>query len=481
VRVLLIWPHNSESVLNDSLSCCEPLPFEYLAGALQPHHDVVIHDQRLDPSLFQRADDPAPGLIGVAIPYTTALRGAAELARQARRLWPHVPIVIGGHHPTVSRQWLDGFPADYVIAGEGAMAMSYLAGCLERGGRFDMVPGLAPFNHPVRLPAVPPLGSLDELPLPDRSVTTAHRNHYFHSIYRPVALVRFSAGCPYRCTFCILWRLTNQRYMTRQADRIVAELASIEVDNVYVVDDEAFIQPHRMTALADAISEAGIHKRYHMYVRADTAVRNPAVIERWAEIGLDSVLMGAESMDEQDLLDYQKAAHTCDNRHAMRLFHQCGVKVRANFIVRPEYSDEDFDRLSETVCALGVDLPSFAVLTPLPGTVPFEERRNEIISNNPDLFDCYHTLFPTRLPLARFYDRLASLLETAAGRNSLPGTNNPGVFYFSAGGGFQRMVDAIRDAPRLYDSPRREQETELPEFNERTAQCTPQQPLIQLR
>ncbi|HLJ14272.1 MAG TPA: radical SAM protein [Bryobacteraceae bacterium] len=480
MRVLLIWPHNSESVLNDSLSCCEPLPFEYLAGALRGHHDVVIHDQRLDGSLSLRAQEEAPGLVGVAVPYTTAVAGALALAREAKSLWPHVPIVLGGHHVTVSRLWLDDFPADYVVAGEGGEALNHLANSLEKHTSFRMVPGLAPFHRRSEVLAPSQMRSLDELPLPDRSITRQHRRQYFHSIYKPVALVRFSAGCPYRCTFCILWRLTNQRYLTKQADRIVRELSQIEVDNVYVVDDEAFIQPKRMLDLAQAVEGAGIRKKYHMYVRADTAVRNPAVIERWAEIGLDSVLMGAESMEEQDLLDYQKAAQVSDTRAAMQLFHRLGIKVRANFIVRPEYTEDDFERLSDTVRALAVDLPSFAVLTPLPGTVLFEEQRQNLISNNPDLFDCYHTLLPTRIPLWRFYDRLACLLETASNRSSSTDGASPGVFYFSNNGAFERMVGTIRGGDKLHQ---REWQGNPISISERTTPCTakPATALLQLR
>lgn len=389
--------------------------------------------------------------------------------------------MIGGHHPTVSRLWLEGCEADYLVVGEGGIALRHLADSLERGGRFDMVQGLAPLGGPLENLHAPQIHSLDELPPPDRSVTRAHRHDYFHSVYRPVALVRFSAGCPYRCTFCILWRMTGQRYLTKHADRIVTELSAIDVENVYVVDDEAFIQPARMMALAAAIGEAGIRKRYHMYVRADTAIRNPAVIERWAETGLDSVLMGAESMDEQDLLDYEKAAHVTDTREAMRLFHRVGVRVRANFIVRPEYGEEDFDRLSETVQSLGVDLPSFAVLTPLPGTVLFDERKHELISDNPDLFDCYHTLFRPRLPLPRFYDRVASLLEAAAARNPSPDAPSPGVFYYSNGAAFQRMIETIRGAHHLHVDRFREESQASTASQERTAPCTLQQPLLQSR
>jgi methyltransferase len=451
MRVLLIWPSTPDAVLNEALSCCEPLPFEYLAGALRRNHDVFIHDARLDGDLVERAKEMPPGLIGVAIPYTSALRSARALASEARRIWPRVPIVIGGHHPTVSRDWLDGLPADYIIVGEGCQALSHLADSVERGGSIEWVPGLAPFTRRHLSIAIPHVHSLDELPLPDRSISRAHRQQYFHSIYRPVALARFSAGCPFNCTFCILWRMTNRRYLTKRTDRIVSELKEIDVENVYVVDDEAFIQAARMTELADAIAAAGIRKKYHMYVRADTAINHPEVIERWAEIGLDSVLVGAESMNGEELLDYRKGAHVSDTRKAMELFHRLHVKVRANFIVRPEYDDEDFDRLIETVRLLNVDMPSFAVLTPLPGTVLFDERRAELISDNPDLFDCYHTLFRTELSLQRFYDRLASLLESAASR-SPASDGNPSVFYFSNGDAFQRMVTTIRSGPTLYRS-----------------------------
>jgi methyltransferase len=448
MRVLLIWPCTPDAVLNESLSCCEPLPFEYLAGALRSHHDVAVHDARLDGPLEQRAEESSPGLIGLAIPYTSALASVHELAREARRIWPDVPIVIGGHHPTVSRDWLDGIPADYIIVGEGGHALCHLVDSLDRGESVQPIAGLAPFRHRVLGVSAAPLHSLDELPLPDRSVTNAHRQQYFHSLYRPVALIRFSAGCPYNCTFCVLWRLTDRRYLTKHVDRILAELQQIDVENVYVVDDEAFIQPSRMLELANAISNAGITKRYHMYVRADTAIHHRDAIERWADIGLDSVLVGAESMNGDELLDYQKNAQVSDTREAMTLFHSLHVKVRANFIVRPEYSDEDFDRLIDTVRVLDVDMPSFAVLTPLPGTVLFDERRNELTSNDPALFDCYHTLFKTRLPLWRFYDRLASLLESAAGRGHGPGESHPSVFYFSNDDAFRRMVATIRSGHR---------------------------------
>ena len=444
--VVLVWPRNPRAVLSDELSCCEPLPLEYLAGALRRRHEVVIHDLRVDgPLAALAARIETPGLVGVAIPYTTSTPWSRVAAQDARRLWPTVPLVVGGHHVTVSGRWMDDIPADYAVMGEGGQAIAALADELERGGTVTFTGGLLPFSSATRLRLRPTATSLAEVAPPDRTLLARHHGRYFHSIYRPVALVRFTAGCPYQCNFCSLWRMTGRRYLTKDLDRIERELHDIAVSNVYVVDDEAFIRPARMLELATVIARSGLRQRYHMYVRADTAVRHPDVIARWAEIGLDSVLIGAESLDDDELAAYHKGAKTAQTEAAVRLFHSLGVKVRANFIVSPSYGEDDFDRLAHSVSWLGVDMPSFSVLTPLPGTDLYDDTRSELVSDDPELFDCYHSLFPTRLAPEDFYAALARLLDVTA-RRPAPGLNaadDPSVFYFSDRPAFDRMLDMI--------------------------------------
>jgi methyltransferase len=240
--------------------------------------------------------------------------------------------------------------------------------------------------------------------------------------------------------------MTDRRYLVKDAERVVSELQEIRNENLYVVDDEAFIQAPRMLELADAIEQAGLRHRYHMYVRTDTTVRRPDVIARWAGIGLDSVLIGAESMTDDELTGYAKGTCAAQTRQAIDLFHSLGVKVRANFIVQPGWDEADFDRLEHTVAELGVDMPSFSVLTPLPGTDLFDSVRNQLISDEPELFDCYHTLFPTRLPAERFYQRVSELLVGASHRT---GQEGPGVFYFATDDAFGAMVSKVRQGHLL--------------------------------
>jgi hypothetical protein len=58
-----------------------------------------------------------------------------------------------------------------------------------------------------------------------------------------------------------------------------------------------------------------------------------------------------------------------------------------------------------------VELPFFPVLTPLPGTNFYEETKNQLITNNYDLWDLTHTVLPTRLPLKDFYRAYRRLIR----------------------------------------------------------------------
>lgn len=443
MKVLLIWPNNPEAVLSNELSLCEPLSLEYVAGALKGFHNVKIWDLRLDKPLAKLAEEYEPDVVGLALPFTTILRFGKDTAKEVKRLWPSCFLILGGHHPSVSESWMDGFQADYVIKGEGGSTFLNLINDIEKNGEKQRP------KKTIILDA-PKVTDYDMISKPDRSLLKHHKNSYFHSIYNPVSLIRFSIGCPFSCSFCILWKLTDRKYIVKQFDRIIEELNEIDVENIYVVDDEAFINPVRMGELANEIRLAGIKKKYHMYLRADTAVRNPQIIENWANLGLDSVLVGAESFSEHELIDYNKKAMVNDTEKAVKIFHDNNIKVRANFIVRPDFEEDDFKRLEETVYKLGIDLPSFAVLTPLPGTDLHTKTKDELIVDNSDLYDCYHTLFKTRLPLERFYELFASLISNSSNRNKKDAKADAPMFYFSSDNYFEEMINKIRNSHKLY-------------------------------
>jgi methyltransferase len=440
-----VWPSNDRATLSNDLSCCEPLPLEYIAGALRGRFEVKIHDLRLDGSLEELDRIYRPDVIGLAIPYTSIIKASLQTALAIKNIWPDVPLIVGGHHPTVSDMWLDRFPADYIIKGEGGDAFLNLVTELEKE--------MGSYKRPSvpKIIKAEPMNDLNAIARPDRTLLRHNSSKYFHSIYRPVSLMRFSAGCPYHCSFCVLWKLTDRQYFTKTIPSILAELSEIEVDNIYITDDEAFIQSKRMHELADVLQQTGVKKKYHMYLRSDTALKDRKVIEKWAEIGLDSVLVGAESFKQEDLIEYDKKTTISQTAEAVQFFHSLGIKVRANFIIKPEYDNTDFALLSETVRRLNIDMPSYAVMTPLPGTDLHDQTLTTIQWDNPDLYDCYHTLFSTKLPLEKFYEVFADLVAGTAYSDSRKriGESTP-MFYFTNNDAFSKMLSSLKNGALLH-------------------------------
>ena len=66
-------------------------------------------------------------------------------------------------------------------------------------------------------------------------------------------------------------------------------------------------------------NEQGVRKSYVSWARADTIVRHPEVFRLWKEAGLTMIYVGLESMDADNLRDYNKAVTPDVNRQAIAI------------------------------------------------------------------------------------------------------------------------------------------------------------------
>ena len=250
---------------------------------------------------------------------------------------------------------------------------------------------------------------LDSLPFPRRDLTAAHRRSYSCEWMRPLASIRTSKGCMFKCRFCALWKLTGGRYLTRKPERIVEELGAIEEKYVFFSDDESLLDTGRMEALADLIKQASIKKRYFLYGRSDTIAGHPEMIEKWKKIGLERVFVGLEFYRDDDLKSISKGTTAEKNEVAVRILKGLDLGIYPMFIVRPEFERKDFANLRKHCLGLDLDFIGFSVLTPLPGADFYADVRDRLITSNYDFFDFFHTQLPTKLPIRDFFRELAGL------------------------------------------------------------------------
>ena len=168
-----------------------------------------------------------------------------------------------------------------------------------------------------------------------------------------------------------------------------------------------------MRRLAELIKAAGIKKRYFLYGRSDTIARSPDLLAIWREIGLERVFVGLEFCTDEDLQFINKGSTTSDNERAVKILHDLDIELYASFICG-RVTRQDFAFFRQYCRGLGLSFPTFAVLTPLPGTDFYEEVKDRLITHDYDFFDFIHTLLPTDLPLNEFYEEYYQLSTKAA-------------------------------------------------------------------
>ena len=410
MKILLVEPAKAARTFGgEDVSLFEPLALEYVGAAVRKHHDVRILDLRLENDFGGTLETYRPDVVGITA-YTVHVNTVRALLDEVKRWNPETLTVVGGHHATVVPNDFAHPGIDVVVVGEGVAPFQELVARRERGQSLAGVPGTA-VRGPEGLLCSPPepICDLDALPLPDRTLTASYRSRYYSDWMRPLASIRTSKGCPFRCSFCALWKLAEGRYLKRRPEAIVEELLSIDEEFVFFADDESLVDARRMSELAQRIAAARLRKRFFLYGRSDTIARHPALLAAWRDVGLERVFVGLEFATDDNLRFIRKGSTSDDNQAAVRLLQSLGIEIYASFIVRPEFGRRDFAELRAYCRRLGLSYASFAVLTPLPGTDLYDEVKDRLITPDYDFFDFIHTLTPTTLPLADFYAELADL------------------------------------------------------------------------
>ena len=412
INILLLQPSKAASTIGgDDISIFEPLALEYLAAAVGREHTVRIVDLRLEPDLDRVLAVFEPHVVGVT-GYTVHVNQMKMICEAVKARGPDILTVVGGHHATV---WPHDFASpfvDLVVRGEGTDAFREIVSRFEKGETCEGIAGVCTgTGGGLALCEPAPFGDLDSLPAPARHLTAAYRGRYFSEWMRPLASIRTSKGCPHRCNFCAQWKLSGGRYLRRSPEAIVEELAGIEEPYVFFADDESLYDIARMRRLAELIRKARIVKRYFLYARSETIVKAPELLELWRDVGLERVFVGLEFFRQSDLEYVHKGSSVDDNEKGIAILKALGIQIYASFIVRPEFTREDFREFGRYVRSLKLNFATFSVLTPLPGTDLYDEVKDRIVDHDCDHVDFVHTLLPTALPLKEFYAECARLYE----------------------------------------------------------------------
>jgi hopanoid C-3 methylase len=387
----------------------EPLGLELVAAAARhAGHAVRLIDLQVEDhgAYFRLFDAWRPDVVAFSCNYLANVPEIVDLAKITKARFPRTFVCVGGHSASFTAKALieHGEGAiDCVLKGEGEAGMPLLLAAFEAGRDPAAVPGAVTAEGEGPAPGF--VHSLDDL-MPARDLLR-HRRKYFLGTLDPCASIEFSRGCPWDCSFCSAWTFYGRSYRLVSPERALEDLRSIREPGVFIVDDVAFVHERHGMEIAEAIIRAGIRKQYYLETRGDVLLRNPEVFRLWKRIGLKTMFLGLEAIDEEGLRKYRKRVALDRNMEAVEFARSLGINVAINLIADPDWDHERFRVVREWCLELPYVI-NISVNTPYPGTESWLTDGRRLETRDYRLFDIQHAVLPTRLPLAEFYQELVT-------------------------------------------------------------------------
>lgn len=465
MQLLLVQPPQGTQFGLARILTGEPLGLECVGGSVRARgYDAEIVDLRIDSwEALERSLRAPPAAVGVSCSFSTDVYATLEIARFVRKRIPEVPVVVGGHHASLlpGDFLFAGSHIDAVAIGQGEGTMADLMDALHRGTPLGNIPGLLTRSNRAGAFRRRPLArTIDDWPPADRQLTARYRARYHHGFETGTASIETSRGCPFDCNFCSVWVFYNRCALRRSPASIVRELERLSEEYVFITDDLSFLDYGVYDELANRLLACGMRKCFSAETRSDLVVQHRNLLPRWRRVGMDTIFLGIEKIDDAGLNAVRKRVRggAGTNTEAIRILQGEGITPMTMFITDPDWGEREFDSLEEYVSRLGLPNPGFTVLTPLPGTDLYEARKGELVTHDYAYFDVIHAVLPTKLPLRRFYERLAGLYAYAISETRPTLTMLGRAIKLSLGGSFWAMrkvyaaVKELRD-PASYLAP----------------------------
>ena len=221
------------------------------------------------------------------------------------------------------------------------------------------------------------------------------------------ATIDSSRGCPYGCTFCTVINIQGRKMRCRSAESVVATIRNNHekgVSNFFFTDDN-FARSKHWEAIFDGLiamrNECGRNegKQVGFVMQIDTQAGDiPNFMEKAKQAGCRMVFVGMESVNPANIEVAGKTQNNVDlYREMVRRWQSANVVVHVGYIIG--FPHDTVESVCRDVVFLrdhvGVDLASFFMMTPLPGSVDHKEMILRGDEMDPDLnkYDSFHETF----------------------------------------------------------------------------------------
>ena len=326
------------------------------AATLPDYVDIDFVDENLQEIDFDEAVD----FVGISMMLTVQVKRGWEIADTYRKRG--VKVIFGGISTMLHAEETMEH-ADSVFLGEAE-------------GRMEQV--LADFRQNSLQPCYDFINDRPDIAL----VGPARRDILDRKLYnykgvQMVDLVHASRGCRFNCYPCAVSYLGGRQFRPRPIDKAVAEIAGIDNNRLFIVDNSlAQDTKWEMDLFREMIP---LKKKWCSHPIED----KPEVLELAAQAGAWYV--------------YQAVFDTSDYiKERIKRYHDYGIGVEGTILLGLDtHTEDDIKRLIDFLLEIELDLAEFTVLTPFPQTKAYDDliKQNRILSHDWNDFSADQVVF----------------------------------------------------------------------------------------
>ena len=345
MKVTFVRPNMEAGRSADALP---PLCF----AALRARTPEGVETELFDECVEEIPPAPDTDLAALTV-HTFSARRAYRIADRYRAAG--LPVVLGGYHPTfLPEEALEH--ADAVVAGpaEGVWEQVLAdAGNRRLGGiyRAERPPDPVDLRY-------------------DMSVFRGKK-------YLPLFPVEFARGCRYACEFCSVSAFNGYGHATRPHPIVLEDIRRNNPRRVLFVDDNIFADRREARLLFEALIPLKI--RWGCQVSIDIA-EEPDTLDLMARSGCQLVMIGFESLRDENLRQMGKGSHRSTRRYAAAVerIRDRGIMIYGSFVFGYDADTPDvFRQTLDFAYRHKLVIANFNTLNPMPGTRLYDRLAKE--------------------------------------------------------------------------------------------------------
>jgi anaerobic magnesium-protoporphyrin IX monomethyl ester cyclase len=267
---------------------------------------------------------------------TAAHKTAIKTIRAIHKELPHVRIIYGGVYPSYADKVVmaECEEIDAIVRGEGEQTIVGLIRTWEKTNDLGYVDGVTwrDGEKIIANRSRTPIKDLDEY-RPGWELVDWPRYSMFG--FKNAAGLQFSRGCTLTCTYCGQWMFWK-KWRHRSPENIVEQLKILanqyNVKIVWFADENFAADRDIAKQILELIVEANLGLSLNLNMTAADVVRDADLIPLYKRAGVDYIVMGIETLNDEVVTSIRKNNPFEISREAVRLLRENNIVSLTNII-----------------------------------------------------------------------------------------------------------------------------------------------------